>query len=430
MNWVYIKDLKKHIGKEVTLKGWVYNTRASSKKIKFLILRDGSGLLQCVLFKGETDDKYLDEFDTLTQETSVVVVGTVKEDARSIGGVELGVKSYEVISKSIDYPISHKEHGVPFLMENRHLWLRSRKQHATIRIRARIIKAMRDFLDNNGFTGIESPILTPNSCEGTSTLFSCDYFGEKAFLSQSGQLYAEATAMAHGKVYTLGPTFRAEKSKTRRHLTEFWMLEPEMAFYDLDMDMALIEEFVEYVVSVVLKDCKIELEILERDISKLEKVKAPFPKISYTEAADILEKECPDFKRGDDFGAADETTISSKFDKPVFVYDFPKEIKSFYFKRTKDGKYARGCDLLAPEGFGEIVGGSQREDDYDTLVKYLKEANLNPEDYAWYLDLRKYGSVPHSGFGIGIERTVAWICGTHHVRETIAFPRMLNNLRP
>ena len=430
MNWVYVEELKNYVGKEVLLKGWVYNTRATGKNVKFIILRDGTGIVQCVLVKGEAEDKYIENFNELTQETSLELVGSVRADVRAPGGVEISVKSFNIISKSVDYPITPKEHGTPFLMENRHLWLRSKKQVAIMKVRARTIKAMRDFLDSKGFVGLESPILTPNACEGTSTLFACDYFGEKAFLTQSGQLYAEASAMAHGKVYTFGPTFRAEKSKTRRHLTEFWMLEPEMAFYDLDMNMSFIEEFVESVVQTVVSECKEQLEILERDVTKLECVKRPFPRISYLEAADILEKECNDFVRGGDFGAAHETIISEKYGKPVFVYDFPSAIKAFYFKKAKDPNYARGCDLLAPEGFGEIVGGGQREDDYEKLLEDIKKENLNMEDYKWYLDLRKYGSVPHSGFGIGIERTVGWICGVPHVREAIPFPRTINNLRP
>ena len=429
MSWVYINELKKHVGEEVLVKGWVYNTRAS-KNIKFIIVRDGTGLLQSVVVRGEAEDRCLDNFEELTQETSLEVVGVVKDEPRAPGGVELAVKTFNVIGKSTDYPITPKEHGPAFLMENRHLWLRSRKQNAIMKVRARTIKAMRDFLDSRGFIGMESPILTPNSCEGTSTLFACDYFGEQAFLTQSGQLYAEASAMAHGKVYTFGPTFRAEKSKTRRHLTEFWMLEPEMAFYDLDMNMDLIEEFVEYVVQTVVADCKESLEVLERDVSKLECVKRPFPRISYLEAADILEKEAPDFERGGDFGAGHETIISEKFGKPVFVYDFPTAIKAFYFKKSSDPNYARGCDLLAPEGFGEIVGGGQREENYDKLVEDINKHGLNMADYQWYLDLRKYGSVPHSGFGIGVERTVGWICGVHHIREAIPFPRTINNLRP
>jgi len=430
VSWVYINKLKDYVGKEVTLKGWVYNTRALGKNIKFIIMRDGTGLVQCVVSSSDTEAKSLEVFEELTQETSLELNGLVREEKRAPGGVELVTRSFNIVSKSIDYPITPKEHGTPFLMENRHLWLRSKKQYAIMKVRARTIKAMRDFLDSRDFVGMESPILTPNSCEGTSTLFKCDYFGEEAFLTQSGQLYAEASAMAHGKVYTFGPTFRAEKSKTRRHLTEFWMLEPEMAFYDLDMNMDLIEEFVEYVVQTVVAECKEHLETLERDVTKLECVKRPFPRISYLEASDILEKESSDFVRGGDFGAEHETIVSQKFGKPVFVYDFPAAIKAFYFKKSKDPNYARGCDLLAPEGFGEIVGGGQREDDYEKLVADIKKHELKMEDYQWYLDLRKYGSVPHSGFGIGVERTVGWICGVHHVREAIPFPRTINNLRP
>jgi asparaginyl-tRNA synthetase len=429
MEWVRVSELNKHIGKKVLLKGWVYNLR-SSKNIKFIILSDGSGLVQSVLFKGESPEEYFNKFDELTQETSLELVGLVKEDARSVGGVEIAVESFNIVGKSVDYPITPKEHGTPFLMENRHLWLRSKKQHAIMRVRARITKAMRDYLDDRGFVCMESPILSANSCEGTSTLFSCDYFGEKAFLTQSGQLYAEACAMAHGKVYTFGPAFRAEKSKTRRHLTEFWMLEPEMAYYDLDMNMDLIEDFVEYVVAKVVSECAEDLAVLERDVSKLASVKKPFPRISYKEASEILLKECDDFVLGGDFGAGHETILSEKYGKPIFVYDFPVAIKAFYFKRAKDPNYVRGCDLLAPEGFGEIVGGGQREDSYEELIKRINEHKLDPNEYKWFLDLRRYGSVPHSGFGIGIERTVAWICGVHHVRETIAFPRTINNLRP
>jgi len=311
------------------------------------------------------------------------------------------------------------------------LWLRSRKQHAAMRVRARIIKAMRDYLDNHGFISMESPIFTSNACEGTTTLFKCDYFGEPAYLSQSGQLYGEASAMAQGKIYVFGPVFRAEKSKTRRHLTEFWMLEPEMPFYDLDMNMELIEDFLEYVVQTVLKECAEELKTLERDTSKLEKIKKPFPKITYKEAVEMLVPQFPDFVVGGDFGAPHETFIAEKFEKPVFVYNFPKEFKAFYFKRCEDDpNYVRGCDLLAPEGYGEIVGGGQREDDIEKLRSYLKEHNLNEDTFSWYMDLRKYGSVPHSGFGIGIERTVLWLCGLEHVRESNPFPRMLNTLRP
>ncbi len=429
MKWVYIKDLKGYLGQDVVVKGWVYNLRVS-KNIKFIIVRDGTGLLQSVVVKAEVSEELFNSIEELTQEASLEINGTVKDCERAPGGVELAVKGFKIVGKSIDYPITPKEHGTPFLMENRHLWLRSKKQHAIMRVRARTIKAMRDYLDSNGFLGLESPILSASSCEGTSTLFACEYFGEMAYLSQSGQLYAEATAMAHGKVYTFGPTFRAEKSKTRRHLTEFWMLEPEMAYYDLDMNMDLIENFVSYVVQTVLKECKEDLVVLERDTSSLERVTAPFPRISYSEAADILEKECPDFIRGEDFGAAHETAISQRYDRPVFVYDFPKVIKGFYFKESKDPNFVRGCDLLAPEGFGEIVGGGQREDDVNKLLEGIEHHGLNQDDYKWYLDLRRYGTVPHSGFGIGVERTVGWICGVHHIRETIPFPRTINNLRP
>ncbi len=429
LKWVYIKDLKGYLGQDVVVKGWVYNLRVS-KNIKFIIVRDGTGLLQSVVVKAEVSEELFNSIEELTQEASLEINGTVKDCERAPGGVELAVKGFKLVGKSIDYPITPKEHGTPFLMENRHLWLRSKKQHAIMRVRARTIKAMRDYLDSNGFLGLESPILSASSCEGTSTLFACEYFGEMAYLSQSGQLYAEATAMAHGKVYTFGPTFRAEKSKTRRHLTEFWMLEPEMAYYDLDMNMDLIENFVSYVVQTVLKECKDDLIVLERDTSSLERVKAPFPRISYSEAADILEKECPDFIRGEDFGAAHETAISQRYDRPVFVYDFPKVIKGFYFKESKDPNFVRGCDLLAPEGFGEIVGGGQREDDVNKLLEGIEHHGLNQDDYKWYLDLRRYGTVPHSGFGIGVERTVGWICGVHHIRETIPFPRTINNLRP
>lgn len=428
MKWFYIKDLKDAVGKDVTIKGWVYNLRIS-KNIKFVIIRDGSGLLQTIFAKGETPDEFFEKCEQLTQETSLEVYGTIRVSERAPGGVEMGVKGFNIVGISADYPITPKEHGTAFLMENRHLWLRSKKQHAVMRVRARVIKAMRDYLDTNGFIGLESPILSANSCEGTSTLFACDYFGEKAYLSQSGQLYAEANAMAHGKVYTFGPTFRAEKSKTRRHLTEFWMLEPEMAFYDLDMNMELIEDFVSYIVGTVIKDCEQELVVLERDVSSLEKVIQPFTRISYSEAADIIEKEHSDFVRGGDL-AAHETCISQRYEKPVFIFDFPKVIKGFYFKESKDPNFVRGCDLIAPEGFGEIVGGGQREDNYEKLLDGIKHHGLNIEDYNWYLDLRKYGSVPHSGFGIGVERTVAWISGVHHVRETIPFSRTINNLRP
>lgn len=432
MAWVYIENLNKHIGETVILKGWVYNLRASGKNLKFLTLRDGTGLVQCVLFRTDLDDeKYMLESDSLTQETSIEIIGLVKEDKRGVGGVEINVKSFKVLQIAVDYPITPKEHGSSFLMENKHLWLRSKKHNATMRVRARVIKAMRDYLDADGFISMESPIFTANACEGTTTLFSCDYFGEPVYLSQSGQLYAEASAMAHGKVYTFAPAFRAEKSKTRKHLTEFWMLEPEMAFYDLEMDMNLIENFIKYIVETVLRDCKNELEILERDITKLDSVKNAFPRVSYKEIATELAGKFEDFKFGDDFGAPHEAYIGEKYKAPTFVYNFPKEFKAFYFKRCEDDEnFVRGCDLIGPDGAGELVGGGQREENYEKLLSYINEHGLNVKDFSWYLDLRKYGSVPHSGFGIGVERTVAWICGSHHLREVIAFPRMLNHINP
>lgn len=428
---IYISDLKDHVGKQVCLQGWVYNLRASSKKIKFLILRDGSGLCQCVYFKGECEETALENFEKLTQESSVKVWGTVKEEPRSPGGFELSATQFEIISGSPDYPITPKEHGIDFLMNHRHIWLRSKKQHAVLRVRSTIVKACRDFFDNQDFILCDSPIFTPNACEGTSTLFETDYFGEKAYLSQSGQLYSEATAMAHGKVYCFGPTFRAEKSKTRRHLIEFWMLEPEMAFYDLNDNMELAEEFISYVVQEVLKTRQEELKTLERDTSKLENIKAPFPRLHYKEACEILVKENPDFVIGDDFGGSDETIISSKFDRPVFVHNYPANIKAFYMKSDpQNPEESLSCDLLATEGYGELIGGSQREDDYDVLLQKIKDHDLDPKHFDWYLDLRKYGSVPHSGFGMGLERCVAWICGLSHVRESIPFPRLYGRNTP
>ncbi len=426
----YIDNLKDYVGQTVELKGWVFNTRGS-KKIKFLILRDGTGLCQCIFFKGDCDDEAFENFQNLTQESTVKVTGVVKEEPRSPGGYELSAKSFEIISQATDYPITPKEHGVDFLMNHRHLWLRSKRQHAVMRVRSEIINAIRSFFDDRGFTCTDAPIFTPNACEGTSTLFSTQYFDDNAFLSQSGQLYMEATAAALGKVYCFGPTFRAEKSKTRRHLIEFWMVEPEVAFNDLYDNMELAEQFVEYVVQRTLKNRKVELEALERDLSKLEVIKGPFPRLHYEEATKIIKKENPDFIDGDDFGAPDETIISSQFDKPVFVHHFPTAIKAFYMKEEpEDSKFSLSCDLLATEGYGEIIGGGQREDNLEILDRKIKEHELNLEDFSWYRDLRKYGSFPHSGFGLGIERTVAWICGLNHVRETIPFPRLYGRLHP
>lgn len=428
---VYIKDLANHVGEEVTLKGWLYNKR-SSKKVQFLILRDGTGLIQCVVFSGNVSQELFETASNLNQETSIEITGTVKKDERQVGGHEIDVTGLKIISESHDYPITPKEHGIEFLMDHRHLWLRSRRQWAILRIRARVVKAIRDFFDERGFTLFDPPIITPNAVEGTSTLFETPYFDlGKAYLTQSGQLYAEAGALALGKVYTFGPTFRAEKSKTRRHLTEFWMVEPEMAFYDLNDDMDLAEEFLEYVIQTILTERKEELDILERDTSNLEKVKRPFPRISYTDAVEILKKNGHEFNWGDDFGGADETIISQEFDRPVMIHRYPAEVKAFYMKRDPENeKLALAVDVIAPEGYGEIIGGSQREDKLDELLKRIKEHNLPQEYFEWYLDLRRYGSVPHSGFGLGLERTVSWICGIDHLREAIPFPRMIYRNTP
>ncbi len=431
MDFVYISDLKNFVGKEVNLKGWVFNKR-SSGKVKFLILRDGTGYLQCVYFKGNVSDEVFDIADKLGQESSIEVTGKVKEEPRAPGGFELDGTDLKVIGESVDYPITPKEHGIEFLLDHRHLWLRSKRQVSILRIRHRIIKAIRDFFDERGFLLMDPPILTPNAVEGTSTLFETPYFDlGSAYLTQSGQLYAEAGAMAHGKVYTFGPTFRAEKSKTRRHLTEFWMCEPEVAFADLNDDMDLAESLVEYIVKMVLIDRREDLEILERDISKLESVVKPFPRLSYDEAVEILKKNGVDFKWGGDLGGSDETIVSSQFDRPVMVHRYPAQVKAFYMKRDPNNpKVALAVDMLAPEGYGEIVGGSQREDDLNELLKRIKEHNLPQEVFEWYLDLRRYGTVPHAGFGIGLERTVTWICGIDHLREAIPFPRMIYRNTP
>ncbi len=427
---VRISEIAQYEGKEVTIKGWVYNKR-SSGKLRFLLVRDGSETIQCVVFKNDVSEDSFAAADALTQESSLTVTGVVSADKRSPLGFEIQVKEVEAIQIAPEYPISKKEHGTDFLMDHRHLWLRSKRQHAILRIRHQIIHAAREFFDGRDFILVDSPIFTPNAAEGTSTLFETDYFGSKAYLTQSGQLYAEAGAMAFGKAYCFGPTFRAEKSKTRRHLTEFWMIEPEAAFFDLQDDMQLAEDFVEHLVQSVVKNRRKELEILERDISKLEAVKAPFPKIHYNEAVEILKKNGSEFIPGDDFGAADETVISQQFDRPVIVHHYPAAVKAFYMKRDEEEpEYALAMDMLAPEGYGEIIGGSQREDDYDTLLKRLKEHNLPEDAFKWYLDLRKYGSVPHSGFGLGIERTVAWITGIKHIRETIPYPRLIQRLYP
>ncbi len=427
----YIEDLKKFVGQTVELKGWVYNLR-SSGKIKFLLLRDGTGLCQCVFVKGEADaDTFDTVFGALTQESSIKVTGTVREEKRSPGGVELTGLKIDVIQIAQEYPITPKEHGTDFLMNHRHLWLRSKRQHAILRVRAEIIAAIRDFFDGRGFTLTDAPIFTPNACEGTSTLFETQYFDEKAYLSQSGQLYMEATAAALGKVYCFGPTFRAEKSKTRRHLIEFWMVEPEVAFNDLYDNMELAEQFVEYIVQRTATNRKDELVSLERNLEALASVKAPFPRLHYGEAAEMIKKENPEFIIGDDFGGTDETIVSSKYDKPVFVHHYPSAVKAFYMKEDPKEKGASlSCDLLATEGYGEIIGGGQREDSLEILQGKIREHNLKEADFAWFMDLRRYGTFPHAGFGLGIERTVAWICGLPHVRETIPFPRLYGRSYP
>lgn len=417
--------------KTVTIRGWVYNKR-SSGKIHFILVRDGSGIAQCVAVKNQISPEVFGLFDLLTQESSLTVTGKVHKDDRAPGGFELQVEDMKTVHIGKEYPITPKEHGTEFLMDHRHLWLRSSRQHAILRVRHQIIKSVREFFDNKGFTLVDSPILTPASVEGTSTLFETEYFDlGKAYLTQSGQLYAEASAMAFGKVYCFGPTFRAEKSKTRRHLTEFWMVEPEVAWADLNDNMDLAEEFIEHVVQTVLKNSAEELKLLERDVTKLQPVKRPFPRLHYDEAVEILKKNGVDFQYGNDLGAADETIISQQYDRPVMVHHYPAACKAFYMKRDPERPdLTLSVDVLAPEGYGEIIGGSQREDDYDTLLKRLEEFSLPKEPFEWYLDLRRYGSVPHSGFGLGIERTVAWICGLEHVRETIPFPRMIYRNTP
>lgn len=427
---IYIEDLKNHVGETVDIKGWVYQTR-SSGKVKFLEMRDGTGIVPCIFFRGECTDEAFDTFEKLTQESSLKLTGLVKKHPKFENVFEIGVKSFELYGSAENYPISPKEHGTDFLMENRHLWIRSKRQHAILRIRHELISAIRDFFDGRGFTLCDAPIFTPSACEGTTNLFETKYFDEKAYLSQSGQLYMEACARAFGKTYCFGPTFRAEKSKTRRHLIEFWMVEPEVVFNDMYDNMELAEQFVEYIVQRTLANRAEEFKVLERDVSKLTGIKGPFPKLHYKEACEIILKENPNFIVGDDFGAPDETIISSKFDKPVFVHHYPAAVKAFYMKEDPNDKgYAMGSDLLATEGFGEIIGGGQREESVETLLKKIAEHGLNEKDFQWYLDIRRYGSVPSSGFGLGLERAVAWICGLPHIRETIPFPRLYGRSYP
>jgi len=431
MDFCYIEEAGKYVGQKVNLKGWLYNKR-SSGKIHFLLIRDGSGIIQSVMSKGEVPDEVFDTYDKLTQESSLEIEGIVREEKRAPGGYELNLTDVKIIQIAQDYPITPKEHGTAFLMDNRHLWLRSNRQQAIMRVRNEIIFAIRTFFYEKRFILIDTPILTGAIGETATTLFETQYFDLcKAYLAQTGQLYNEAAAMAFGRMYCFGPTFRAEKSKTRRHLTEFWMVEAEMAFYDNNDNMKLQEEFVEYVIQRVLDKSIKELEYLERDLAKLEKIKRPFERISYDEAVEYLKKKGSKIEWGIDLGGDDETLLPNMYDKPLFVYDYPKKVKAFYMKPHPQREDLALCsDLLAPEGYGEIIGGSQRNDDYDSLVKRIEEEKLPLDAYKWYLDLRKYGSVPHSGFGLGVERTVAWICGLPHIRETIPFPRMIYRLYP
>jgi len=459
---VYVAEIARHEGKVVTLHGWLHN-RSSKGKLHFLQVRDGTGTIQCVVFKGNVAPETFQAADHLPQETSLRVTGTVKKDERSAIGFELDVTGLEVVSRpAAEFPLGHKEHGVAFLMEQRHLWLRSQRQQVILRVRHTVAKAIRDFFDERGFTLVDAPIFTPAACEGTSTLFEVPYFDlGKAYLTQSGQLYMEAAAMALGKVYCFGPTFRAEKSKTRRHLTEFWMVEPEVAYMDLDGDMELMEQLVSHVVQTTLAKHRRELvDVLERDVSKLENVKAPFPRITYSDAVEVIRSvqlklrapgqpaeaaperaggaggreplaSAPPMEWGMDIGGDEETIVAQQFDRPVMVHRYPAAMKAFYFKKDPaDPRVALGCDVLAPEGYGEIIGGGEREDDLARLEAAIAEHRLPKEAFEWFLDLRRYGSVPHAGFGMGVERCVAWICGLHHVRETIPFARMTERITP
>jgi asparaginyl-tRNA synthetase len=431
MAHVYIEDIGTHEGEEVTIKGWLHHRR-SSGKIHFLTVRDGSGFIQAVMSKAAVGDDLFKAADHLSQETSIIVTGTARADTRAPSGYEIDVKGVEVVGASHDYPITPKEHGVDFLLDRRHLWIRSERQQAILRIRHEIISAVRDFFNNRGFILADTPIFTPAACEGTTTLFPAQYFDDQtAYLTQSGQLYNEANAMALGRVYCFGPTFRAEKSKTRRHLTEFWMVEPEVAYADLNDVMELAEDLVVSVVARVLEKRRRELTIIERDVTKLEAVQKPFPRISYDDAVKRLQAKGLPIQWGGDFGGPDETTLSEEYDRPVLVHRYPAAIKAFYMKPDPDrADLALGVDMLAPEGYGEIIGGGERLADLDLLLQRIKEHNLPQEAFEWYLDLRRYGAVPHGGFGMGIERVVSWICKLDHVRETIPYPRMLYRLYP
>lgn len=427
---VLIKHLPEHIDQTVVIQGWLH-TKRSSGKVAFLQLRDGSGFVQGVVTKAEVSEEVFHNAVSLTQESSVQIQGVVVRDERAPSGVELQVSNVEIVHETHDYPITPKEHGVDFLLDHRHLWIRAPRQRAILKIRAEIIKAIRAFLDDNEFTQVDPPILTPSSCEGTTNLFHTEYFDRDAFLTQSGQLYMEAAALAFGRVYSFGPTFRAEKSKTRRHLIEFWMIEPEMAFTTHEESLIVQEQLVSHIIQHVLTNCSVELKAIGRDTSILQKYVAPFPRITYDDAIALLQKDGHDITWGEDFGAPHEAAIVEHFERPVFIEKFPTSIKAFYMKPDPERPEVVLCaDLLAPEGYGEIIGGSQRIDDPELLLARFKEHDLSEEDYAWYLDLRKYGSVPHAGFGLGLERTVAWICGLEHVRETIPFPRLLYRLYP
>jgi asparaginyl-tRNA synthetase len=428
--WIRIQEASRHVGETVEIRGWVTHRR-SSGKVQFLVLRDGSGLIQCVAGVKDLSPEQWEASGALTQESAVIARGTVKADARQVGGVELGLSSLEVVSLASDYPITPKEHGVDFLMDHRHLWLRSPRQQAILRVRAQIVTAFREFMDSEGFTLIDAPIFTPSACEGTTTLFETQYFDDKAYLSQSGQLYMEAAAMALGRVYCLGPAFRAEKSKTRRHLIEFWMMEPEWAWATLDDVIALEERLLMATIGRVLDRCREELKVIERDVAKLERVRAPFPRMHYNDAVKVLHEKGMPFEWGSDFGAPDETELSSRHDSPLFVTNYPAAVKAFYMEPDpSDPRLSLSCDCLAPEGYGEIIGGGQRMSSLELLTRRIDEHGLPQSAFEWYKDLRRYGSVPHSGFGIGVERTLAWLAGLDHVRESAAFARMLYRLTP
>jgi asparaginyl-tRNA synthetase len=427
---IYIEEAPRFVGQEVTIRGWLRHRR-SSGKIQFLVVRDGSGDMQAVMNKATVGEDQFTEAAKLTQESSLILTGTLRQDARAQGGHELDVLRLETVQVAEPFPIQPKEHGVGFLMEHRHLWLRSHRQHAVLRVRHEIIRACRNFFDDRSFTLVDAPIFTPNACEGTTTLFQTDYFDEKAYLTQSGQLYSEATAAALGKVYCFGPTFRAEKSKTRRHLMEFWMVEPEVAFAELPDMMELAEEFLSFIVARVLENRRNELAVLERDTGKLERITPPFPRVTYEEAVALLQSKGNPIQFGDDFGGDEETLLSQQFDRPVIIHRYPRAIKAFYMQNDPRRPDLALCmDVLAPEGYGEIIGGGQRIHEYEKLIQRVREHKLPEEAFRWYLDLRRYGTVPHAGFGMGIERAVAWICGLEHVRETIPFPRMLYRLYP